>query len=376
MKLKGWKAFWTIFNKDGSAHRHVAIFSDISERKQSEDLIWRQANYDAVPEKTGSMIATCWKTKNRGKVSAVNSMIYKPQNKLVVAISSRALFDLDESHAVFENDGVEAYCRYQVEREELPLDPGVAFSLVKKLLALNERDPANPRVEAILVSRNNADTGLRIFNSIKHHNLNISRAAFTRGENTHPYIAAFGAQLFLSAEPSDVRKALEAGFAAATILPSAVSPVVHDHPSQLRIAFDGDAVLFSDESERIYKQDGLDAFQDNEEATAKEPLPGGPFKNFLALLHQIQLDYPADTSPIRTALITARGAPAHERVIRTLRAWSIRIDEALFLGGMDKGAFLKAFGADIFFDDQQKHCESARQHVATGHVPHGVANED
>ncbi len=302
-------------------------------------------------------------------------MLSKPQEKLVVAISSRALFNLDESHAVFENEGVEAYCRYQVEREEIPLDPGVAFSLVKKLLALNERDLANPRVEVILLSRNNADTGLRIFNSIKHHNLNISRAAFTRGESTHPYISAFGAQLFLSAEPADVRKALDAGFAAATILPSAVAPVADEYSSQLRIAFDGDAVLFSDESERIYKQDGLDAFQDNEAASAKEPLPGGPFKNFLALLHQIQLEYPADTSPIRTALITARGAPAHERVIRTLRAWNIRIDEALFLGGMDKGEFLRAFGADIFFDDQQKHCESARQHVATGHVPHGVAND-
>jgi 5'-nucleotidase len=294
---------------------------------------------------------------------------------LVVAISSRALFNLDESHAVFENEGVEAYCRYQVEREELPLEPGVAFSLVKKLLALNERDPANPRVEVILLSRNNADTGLRIFNSIKYHNLNISRAAFTRGESTHPYISAFGAQLFLSAEPGDVRKALDAGFAAATILASAAAPVADSHPAQLRIAFDGDAVLFSDESERIYKRDGLDAFESNEALAAKQPLPGGPFKNFLALLHRIQLDYPADTSPIRTALITARGAPAHERVILTLRAWNIRIDEALFLGGMDKGAFLKAFGADIFFDDQQKHCESARQHVATGHVPHGVANE-
>lgn len=297
------------------------------------------------------------------------------QEKLIVAISSRALFDLDESHAVFENEGVEAYCRYQVEREEIPLEPGVAFGLVKKLLALNERDPANPRVEVILLSRNNADTGLRIFNSIKYHNLNISRAAFTRGESTHPYISAFGAQLFLSAEPSDVRKALEAGFAAATILPSAAAPVADANSAQLRIAFDGDAVLFSDESERIYKRDGLDAFESNEILAAKQPLPGGPFKKFLAMLHQIQLDYPADTSPIRTALITARGAPAHERVIRTLRAWNIRIDEALFLGGMDKGAFLKAFGADIFFDDQQKHCESARQHVATGHVPHGVANE-
>lgn len=294
--------------------------------------------------------------------------------KLTVAISSRALFNLDESHAIFENEGVEAYCRYQVEREEIPLEPGVAFSLVKKLLALNKYDPANPCVEVILLSRNNADTGLRIFNSIQHHNLNIGRAAFTRGESTHPYISAFGAQLFLSAEPGDVRKALEAGFAAATILPSA-APVAESSSAQLRIAFDGDAVLFSDESERIYKQDGLGAFEANEINAAKQPLPGGPFKNFLAMLHRIQLDYPAENSPIRTALVTARGVPAHERVIRTLRAWNIRIDEALFLGGMDKGAFLQAFGADIFFDDQHKHCESARQHVATGHVPHGVANE-
>ncbi|MFA5923652.1 MAG: 5'-nucleotidase [Methylococcaceae bacterium] len=298
-----------------------------------------------------------------------------PVEKLVVAVSSRALFNLDESHAVFEKDGVEAYCRYQVEREEIPLEPGVAFGLVKKLLALNAHDPSKPRVEVILLSRNSADTGLRIFNSIRHHNLSISRAAFTRGESTHPYISAFSAQLFLSAESDDVRKALEAGFAAATILPS-VSPVAEDHPAQLRIAFDGDAVLFSDESERIFKREGLDAFENNETLEARQPLPGGPFKNFLGLLHQIQLDYPADTSPIRTALITARGAPAHERVIRTLRAWKIRIDEAFFLGGRDKGEFLKAFGADIFFDDQQKHCESARQHVATGHVPHGIANEE
>jgi 5'-nucleotidase len=296
--------------------------------------------------------------------------------KLVVAVSSRALFDLDESHAIFENEGVDAYCRHQVEHEDVPLLPGLAFSLVKKLLALNERDPNNPRVEVILLSRNSADTGLRIFNSIQHHQLNIGRAAFTRGESTHPYISAFGAHLFLSAEPEDVRKALAAGFAAATILSSTSTQSRSTmNPAQLRIAFDGDAVLFSDESERIYKQNGLDAFESNEVMAAMRPLPGGPFKNFLSMLHQIQLDYPADASPIRTALITARGAPAHERVIRTLRAWNIRIDEALFLGGKDKGDFLKAFGADMFFDDQQKHCESARQHVATGHVPHGVANE-
>lgn len=295
---------------------------------------------------------------------------------LIIAISSRALFNLDDSHAIFEKEGLEAYCRYQIEREDIPLEPGVAFSLVKKLLELNKRNPEHHRVEVILLSRNSADTGLRIFNSIQHHELDISRAAFSGGESTHPYISAFGAHLFLSAEPGDVRKALEAGFAAATILPSIASSSAGTANSlQLRIAFDGDAVLFSDESERIFKQSGLDAFENNEVKAAKQPLPGGPFKNFLAMLHQIQLDYPVKNSPIRTALITARGAPSHERVIRTLRAWNIRIDEALFLGGKDKGEFLKAFGADIFFDDQKKHCESARQHVATGHVPHGVANE-
>ena len=292
--------------------------------------------------------------------------------KLVVAISSRALFNLDESHAVFERDGVEAYCAYQIENENTPLLPGTAFPLVKKLLALNGDNLDNPRVEVILLSRNSADTGLRVFNSIKHHNLNITRASFTRGESTHKYIPAFGADLFLSSNPEDVQQALAAGHAAATILPSNVELNTSE---QLRIAFDGDAVLFSDESERIFKQQGLKAFSANELAAANQPLTGGPFKGFLAALHAIQAEYPSEQSPIRTALITARSAPAHERVIRTLRAWNIRIDEALFLGGMDKGAFLKAFGADIFFDDQKQHCESAREHVATGHVPHGVANE-
>lgn len=298
-------------------------------------------------------------------------MSTETQDKLVIAISSRALFDLDASHRVFMEEGVDAYCRYQIEHEEDVLKPGIAFQLVKKLLALNDADPGNARVEVILLSRNSADTGLRVFNSIRHHGLKITRAAFTRGESTHRYINAFGAHLYLSASQEDVRKALEAGCAAATILPSTVSL---NSSGQLRVAFDGDAVLFSDESEQIFKRDGLGAFERNERDSARQPLTGGPFKKLLAALHQIQSWYPSEDSPIRTVLITARAAPAHERVIRTLRAWNIRIDEALFLGGMPKGEFLKAFGADIFFDDQQGHCESARQHVATGHVPYGVAN--
>lgn len=297
--------------------------------------------------------------------------VSREHGKLVVAISSRALFDLDASHQIFEQQGVEAYHHHQVEHEEEMLAPGIAFPLVTKLLALNKQG-SEPVVEVILLSRNSADTGLRVFNAIQHYQLNIRRAAFTRGESTHRYVAAFGAHLFLSANPEDVQSALAAGYAAATILPSAVGS--NAHSPQLRIAFDGDAVLFADDSERIFRAEGLDAFERNESLSARQPMSGGPFKEFLAMLHRIQSSYPEGESPLRTALVTARSAPAHERVIRTLRAWKIRIDEALFLGGLPKGEFLRAFGADIFFDDQEGHCESASQHVATGHVPHGVAN--
>ena len=255
------------------------------------------------------------------------------------------------------------------------LAPGIAFALVKKLLALNADSPGAPQVEVILLSRNTADTGLRIMNSIEHYGLDISRAAFTGGEHTYPYVPAFDAHLFLSANPGDVRRALDAGHAAATIIPAQASRDA-DVSGQVRIAFDGDAVLFSDQAERIYKSDGLDAFTAAEVDAAHEPLSGGPFKRFLAALHRIQSGYPPERSPIRTALVTARSAPAHERVVRTLRAWNIRIDEALFLGGLDKGPFLKAFGADIFFDDQRGHVESAGQFVPAGHVPFGIANED
>lgn len=294
--------------------------------------------------------------------------------KLVVAISSRALFDLEESNRVFDEQGIEAYYRFQRGHEDEILAPGIAFTLVRKLLALNEMAPVRLRVEVILLSRNTADTGLRIMNAIDHYGLQISRAAFTGGESTFPYVPAFDAHLFLSANPDDVRKALEAGHAAATIFPAHVGQNT-ELTAQLRIAFDGDAVLFSDEAERVYKRDGLDAFTASEVSAARDPLSGGPFKNFLSALHRIQAECPPGQAPIRTALVTARSAPAHERVVRTLRAWDIRIDEALFLGGLEKGRFLKAFGADIFFDDQRGHVESAHPHVTAGHVPFGVANE-
>lgn len=302
--------------------------------------------------------------------------------KMVVAISSRALFDLHESHRVYIEQGVDAYCKYQIEHENEVLKPGVAFPLVQKLLKLNQLGAKRELVEVILLSRNSADTGLRVFNSIQEHDLPISRAAFTSGNSPFRYVEPFGADVFLSSDPTDVASTLEKGFAAATMLPakssltaSANSDVDNANQDKLCIAFDGDAVVFSDEAEQVFKRDGLIEFSKHEVKAAKKPLPGGPFRNVLSALHSIQSEFSADESPIRTAIITARAAPAHERVIRTLRAWNIRIDEAVFLGGLDKGEFLKTFGADIFFDDQHGHCESAREHVPTGHVPHGVANQ-
>lgn len=301
--------------------------------------------------------------------------VYDPV--LVIAVSSRTLFDLTDEHEVYLKAGVDEYRSHQLSHESEILNPGVAFELVKKLLAIKHPQTQNPLVEVVLVSRNNGDTGLRIFNSIQHHNLNIQRAAFSNGKSPYAYLKAFGAHLFLSAHNRDVELALKAGFASAHLLTQKLDQENNpNQQSQVRIAFDGDAVLFSDESEKIYKQDGLEAFKVNEQKHADVPLSGGPFKPFLQALHHLQSLFKVDETPIRTALVTARSAPSHKRVILTLRKWGIRIDEALFLGGLDKAEFLKAFEADIFFDDQLIHIKSASNHQLTsGHVPHGIANQ-
>ena len=295
-------------------------------------------------------------------------------NLLTVAVSSSALFDLTESDSIYQHEGLEAYRRYQIQHEEQVLEPGEGFLLVKKLLSLNDQLGDSP-VEVILLSRNSADTGLRVFNSIEAHKLNITRAAFCSGDSPYKYIRAFGSDLFLSTNAEDVRQALEQQVAAATLIGSTVAGNRRRFSNQLKIAFDGDSVLFSDEAERVFQESGLDAFSRSEASSAEEPLEGGPFKNFLFALHKLQQQFSDDDLPIRTALVTSRGAPAHERVIKTLRHWDIRLDESLFLGGRDKGEFLKSFEADIFFDDQAVHCENASSHVASGHVPSGVANE-
>ena len=293
-------------------------------------------------------------------------------NRLVVAISSSALFDLTESDQVYREEGVASYARYQIAHEEDPLAPGDAFQLVRKLLGINALLQQKERVEVILLSRNTADTGLRVFKSIEHYDLPIRRAAFTGGGAPYKYMKPFGCQLFLSTHQQDVIDALEAGIAAASII---AGPAVESSNEELRFAFDGDAVLFSDESERIYQEHGLDGFIASERGLANEPMISGPFKPFLAALHELQQEFGGGDCPIRTALVTARSAPAHERVIKTLRSWGIRLNESLFLGGMKKSEFLGAYRADVFFDDQAEHCRLARDVVTTGHVPNGVTNE-
>ena len=305
--------------------------------------------------------------------------VYPAPSVLTIAISSRALFDLEESHRVFTSEGVEAYARYQAAREREVLGRGPAFATVRKLLALNELEPRRRRVDVVLLSRNSVNAGLRVLHSIAGYGLDIRRAVFAGGDDRYRYLGAFGAELFLSADGDAVRRAVLARHAAAMLLPRG-NPRGESGPShrgrELRIAFDGDAVLFSDEAERVYRTHGLDTFVRSEQAAAREPLPGGPFRGFLAALHRLQAEFGPESAPIRTALVTSRATPAHERVVRTLRAWDIRIDEALFLGGSEKREFLRAFAADIFFDDQRCHCEAARGVAAIGHVPHGVANEE
>ena len=309
--------------------------------------------------------------------------------QLVVAISSRALFDFEEENRVFEDGKAQqtgegkhdaAYMQLQLDRLDVPAKPGVAFSLVKKLLAFNDM-PETPgeaqasgkqRVEVVILSRNDPVSGMRVFRSAQHYGLKIQRGTFNRGEPPWRYLKPLHANLFLSTHLSDVRAALDAGVPAAQVYPHSAH-ASDEHPHEVRIAFDGDAVLFSDEAERVFQSHGLNAFQQHERDNAAQPLLAGPFKPLLEALHRLQ---EAGTSRmrIRTALVTARSAPAHERAIRTLMDWNIQVDEAMFLGGLAKGEFLREFEPDFFFDDQTGHVNSAALHVPSGHVASGVSN--
>jgi 5'-nucleotidase len=297
-------------------------------------------------------------------------MPYSVEGKLVVAISSRALFDFEDENRVFEREGEDAYIALQFARLDVPAREGVAFPLVKKLLAFNT--PKAQRVEVVILSKNDPVSGLRVFRSAAMSGLRLERGVFTRGRSPYRYLDALKANLFLSANEADVMSALEAKCPAARVVPESAQAASR-HSGEVRIAFDGDAVLFSDEAEAVYQRDGLEAFTRHEAVNALQPLPPGPFKPLLEALHRLQSEKGLPMK-LRTALVTARSAPAHERAVRTLMEWNVAVDEAMFLGGLDKGTFLKAFEPDFYFDDQPLHIESARAHVAAGHVPFGVAN--
>jgi 5'-nucleotidase len=292
-------------------------------------------------------------------------------NQLVVALSSRALFDFEEENRLFEAEDDRAYMRLQLQRVDTPAKPGVAFSLVNKLLAFNASASA-ASVEVVILSRNDPVSGMRVFRSAKHYGLPIQRGVFTRGESPWRYLKPLNAHLFLSTNEPDVRSALSAGVPAARVFPHSAR-ASDAHPNEVRIAFDGDAVLFSDEAEQVFQSAGLDAFQAHELDRAAIPLAAGPFKPLLDALKLLQRQE-SPAMRLRTALVTARSAPAHERAIRTLMEWDIDIDEAMFLGGLPKGAFLREFEPDFFFDDQSGHIENASPHVPSGHVASGVSN--
>ena len=291
------------------------------------------------------------------------------EGQLVVAISSRALFDFEQENRVFEDGDDRAYMQLQLQRLEQPARPGVAFSLVNKLLAFNEEAP---RVEVVILSRNDPVSGMRVFRSAQHYGLSMQRGVFTRGQPPWRYLRPLAANLFLSTNEADVRSALAEGVPAARVYPASAHASAA-HPDEVRIAFDGDAVLFSDEAERVYQAQGLDAFQSHERERAATPLAPGPFKPLLEALQALQRE-PGQDMRIRTALVTARSAPAHERAIRTLMDWQIEVDEAMFLGGLPKGEFLREFEPDFFFDDQTGHIENAAPNVPAGHVASGIVN--
>lgn len=304
-------------------------------------------------------------------------MLYKLENKLVIGISSRALFDQTLENEIFRKEGLEAYRAYQIAHEREVMKPGPGFGLVRALLELNGQEEKEKRVEIIIMSHNNPDISLRIFHSIAFYGLAITRAVLVSGAGLAPYLKAFGADLFLSASREEVQSAIDSGIAAGIICTGgsgqkekASYPI--EETSRIRIAFDADAVLFTDESERIYKQKGLHAFEENERLYAQVPLAEGPFAGFLQKLSLLKEESRMADQKIRTALVTSRCAPAHERVLRTLRAWNVKIDEAFFLGGIDKREVLQAFGAQIFFDDQTVHTDSAAKVVPAALVPYSA----
>lgn len=301
------------------------------------------------------------------------------KNTLVIGISATALFDLSESDKRFEDEykkdpdhAIDNYRAYMLENEENPLDEGIGFPLVKALLNLNRYQEKNeaPLVEVVVMSKNSPETGVRVLNAIKSFGLNITRSAFTAGEPSADYIEAFDVDLFLTTKESDAQKVIDSGVCASAVLSTPPQYKCDTPDDQVRIAFDGDAVLFSEASELVYKEKGIEAFHENENNSQDIPMMEGPFANFLKKLSKLQERLPmkVEYSPVRIAIVTARNSPADIRVIKTLRHWGVYVDEAFFLGGVEKSNILKSFKAHIFFDDQDVHLNSSSLVVPSGKV--------
>ena len=289
---------------------------------------------------------------------------------LIIGVSTRAMFDLAEEHAVFEREGVKAYAKLQRERENDPLRPGAASEVTKRLLALNPT-VGKPLVDVILLSKNSPDLSLRAFKALDQHQIPIGRGSLTSGRSVAQFVRAWKIDLFLSNDEDDVRAA-HAGGTAAARLGARPDPTSDAPADEVRFAFDGDAVVFSDDSDRIFKERGLESFLEHERLNASVPMERGPFgRTFLPKLSQLRAHFmrPDGTSRVRIAIVTARNAPAHERVVRTLREWGTPADEAHFVGLAEKAPILAATGAHIFFDDHEKHVVAAKEVVPSGLVP-------
>lgn len=309
-------------------------------------------------------------------------MPYELENRLVIGVASSALFDLTDSHAAFR-EGLEAYQAYQEKHEDVPLQPGVAFPFVKRLLALNDLSAEDPLVEVLVLSKNDPITGLRVMNSIESHGLPISRAIFTEGQSPHRYMSELDMSLFLSGSRKDVDAATALGHPAGVVLGwAAVGADLDDDPSrQLRIAFDFDGVLADDEAEKVFKSEGLEAFHLSETAKKVTPHNPGPLHSFVIALKRIQdlerrhaIESPNYSPRVRVSIVTARNAPAHARAVETLRNWGVRVHDAFFLGGISKDRILRVLRPHIFFDDQRVHLESIQDVVGCVLVPYGIAN--
>lgn len=307
-------------------------------------------------------------------------MPYELGHRLVIGIASSALFDLTESDAYFEANGEAKYRKYQADRIDDTLGPGVAFGFIRKMLGLNDLRMGDPLVEVIVLSRNDPSTGLRVMRSIEAHGLPISRAIFTQGESPYEYIGALSMSLFLSGQEQSVHDAMVAGFPAGLVVES--SSATRDDDT-VRVALDFDGVIASDESERVFQDGGgLSAFRQNEVEKRTVPLERGPLSEFLRDLNMIQeIEHtrlranPDYRTRLRVSIVTARNAPAHERAVNTLEEWGVTVNDAFFLGGIDKGAVLKVMRPDIYFDDQKGHLESTSKYAASVHIPYGIANE-